>query len=122
MMEGVIDESKDVEKKATEAENEASAAYQTFIADSNAAIDAMNRDMTAKKGELAKSDESKAKADGDLKATEADLLALMEYKTGLHTQCDFVTKYFDIRQEKRAEEIEALQQAKAIFSGADFGR
>ena len=25
---------------------------------------------------------------------------------GLHTQCDFVTKYFDVRQQKRAEEIE----------------
>jgi hypothetical protein len=39
----------------------------------------------------------------------------------LHKACDFILQNFDIRQEARDQEIEALAQAKAILSGADFG-
>lgn len=38
----------------------------------------------------------------------------------LHKSCDFVVKNFDIRQEARSQEVEALKQAKAILSGAKF--
>ena len=34
--------------------------------------------------------------------------------------CDFTLKNFDIRQEARDQEVEALRQAKAILSGAKF--
>merc|ERR1719446_1432267 len=36
----------------------------------------------------------------------------------LHASCDFVMKNFEIRQSSRDEEIQALQQATAILSGA----
>jgi len=121
MIGSIIEESKEVEKDALTSENEASAAYEGYMVDSNAAIEAMSKEMISKSEELANVDEKKAQAAGDLKHTEADILGLLKYKMGLHQTCDFVTKYFDIRQTKRAEEIEALQQAKAIFSGADFG-
>merc|ERR1719152_313863 len=120
MIDNIILESKEVAAEALKAENEAMAAYQTYMGDSNAAIEAMSKDVVNKSGDLASVDERKAVADGDLKATEMDLLKLAEYKMNLHSTCEFVVKYFDIRQQKRAEEIEALQQAKAIFSGA-FG-
>merc|ERR1719428_1617201 len=71
-----------------------------------------------KSEELAKVDENKALAEGNLRATDADLLSLLKNYQTLHTDCDFLLKYFDVRQQKRAEEVEALQQAKAIFSGA----
>jgi len=38
----------------------------------------------------------------------------------LHAECDYVMKNFMIRQKGRSEEIEALQQAKQILSGADL--
>jgi len=118
MMEEVINDSKEEQAQAIKDENDASAAYQQYIADSKAALETMNKDKVAKTEELANADSSKAEAEGDLQQTEADLLGLMKYKMQLHTDCDFLTKFFDIRQQKRAEEIEALQQAKAIFSGA----
>merc|ERR1719240_1621802 len=121
MIQNIIEESKEVAADALTAVNEAMAAYDSYMKDSNAAIETMSKSIVTKSEELATVDERKAKADGDLKSTEMDLLKLAEYKMNLHTQCDFVMKYFDIRQQKRAEEIEALQQAKAIFSGANFG-
>ena len=38
----------------------------------------------------------------------------------LHKSCDFTLKNFDVRQEAMSQEIEALNQAKAVLSGADF--
>merc|ERR1719421_2777681 len=55
MMENCIEESKELEKEALAAENEASAAYQTYMADSNAAIEAMSKDMINKQEELEES-------------------------------------------------------------------
>jgi len=69
--------------------------------------------------------EKKATADADLvyskeslMKTMKDLEALNTYKGTLHQSCDFVLDNFDTRQEKRADEIEALRQAMDILSGA----
>jgi HAMP domain-containing protein len=118
MMENIIEESKAEQESAIKAENDAVAAYAQFTADTTQSIEAMQRSIISKTEELAKVDGSKAEAEGDLQATNADLLALLKTYQTLHSDCDFLLKYFDVRQTKRAEEIEALQQAKAIFSGA----
>jgi len=118
MIQHIIDESKEEQKDTLAAENAAGTAYQTFVDDNNAAVEAMSKSVINKSEELAKVDENKAIAEGNLRATDADLLSLLKTYQTLHEDCDFLVKYFDVRQQKRAEEIEALQQAKAIFSGA----
>merc|ERR1719387_3155973 len=118
MIEHIIEESKEEEKETIAAENAAGVAYQSFVEDNSAAIEAMSKSVINKSEELAKVDSNKAEAEGNLRATEADLLSLLKTYQTLHEECDFLLKYFDVRQTKRAEEIEALQQAKAIFSGA----
>merc|ERR1719263_82919 len=120
MIEGIIDESKDVAAKALKAENDSSANYESFVTNSNEAIKALQKDIVAKTEEMAKADVGIEKAKGDLAHTEADLLELASTATELHAQCDFVVKFFDIRQTKRSEEIEALVSAKAIFEGVKF--
>lgn len=120
MIEGIIDESKDVAAKALKAENDSSANYESFVTNSNAAIKALQKDIVAKTEEMAKADVGIEKAKGDLAHTEKDLVALAESATELHASCDFVVKFFDIRQTKRSEEIEALVSAKAIFEGVKF--
>jgi len=114
----IIEESQAEEKAAIQSENDANAAYAEFVSDNSKAVETMSLSVINKSEELAKVDENKALASGNLRATEADLLSLLKTYQTLHTDCDFLIKYFDVRQQKRAEEIEALQQAKAIFSGA----
>jgi len=41
-------------------------------------------------------------------------------EAALHQSCDFVMKNFKLRQSARDEEIQAMQQAIAILSGAKF--
>merc|ERR1719152_500286 len=118
MIQHIIDESKQEQKETVDAENAANAAYQSFVDDNNQAVEAMSKSVINKSEELAKVDQNKAEAEGNLRATDADLLSLLKTYQTLHTDCDFLLKYFDVRQQKRAEEVEALQQAKAIFSGA----
>jgi len=118
MIDHIIEESKEEEKEAIKSENDANSAYAEFVADNSKAVEDMSLSVINKSEELAKADEAKALTEGQLRATEADLLSLLKTYQTLHTDCDYLLKYFDIRQTKRAEEIEALQQAKAIFSGA----
>merc|ERR1719428_1977016 len=118
MIGNIIEESKAEEKEAIQAENDANAAYAEYVEDNSASIEAMSKSIINKSEELAKVDENKALAETNKRNTEADLLSLLKNYQTLHTDCDFLLKYFDVRQTKRAEEVEALQQAKAIFSGA----
>merc|ERR1719247_2834660 len=120
MIENIIDESKDEQKQSIEDENEASAAYSAFVADTKASLEALGKSLVNKSEELAGVDTAKAKAAGDLKHTETDLLKLAQVSATLHSECDFVVKFFDIRQSKRGQEIEVLQQAEAIIAGAKF--
>jgi hypothetical protein len=120
MIDSIIQESKDVAEKALKAENDAAAGYEAFVSNSNAGLEALQKDIVAKTEELAKGDKAKTKAKGDLKHTETDIETLAATAQELHGQCDFVIKFFDVRQQKRSEEIEALQSAKAIFEGVKF--
>jgi len=117
MLDGVVAESKDLETKAIAAENSNQAAYEHFLKDTNKLITSNNKNIANKSDAKAKADMSKAQAEGDLKATIQDILSLDEMAKELHDQCDFLLKNFDERQSSRSGEMDALRQAKAIFSG-----
>jgi len=51
-----------------------------------------------------------------------ELEKLGELLKAHHLDCDFVLKFFDLRQRARAEEMDAIKDAKAILSGANFGK
>jgi len=120
MLEGIVADAKDMVEKARAAENEATAAYQAFVKDSNDSMEAKATSITNKLEERAKMDAQKTHANSDATHTEEDLQALARYAAGVHGDCDFLLKNFEERQASRAEEIDALGQAKAIFSGADL--
>lgn len=58
--------------------------------------------------------------DEEVNSKTVELSDMEEQAAGFHTECDFLLKNFDVRQSARGEEIEALANAKAILSGADF--
>merc|ERR1719236_427702 len=120
MIQQIIDDAKAMEAEAIRAEEDSQKAYEDFVKETNASIEAKSRDIVDKS-------ETKAKAESDLvetkeskEATMLELEQLSNYNAELHQSCDFVLKNFDVRQTARDEEIEALKQAKAILSGAKF--
>merc|ERR1740130_2107937 len=49
-----------------------------------------------------------------------ELLDTLQYIQSLHGECDWLLQYFSQRKEARTSEINALGNAKAVLSGADF--
>merc|ERR1712129_563740 len=120
MIQQIISDAKAMEAEAIRSEEDAQKAYEDFVKETNASIEAKSKEIVNKS-------ELKAKAETDLvetkEAKEAVMLELEQlsnYNAELHQSCDFIMKNFDIRQTARDEEIEALKQAKAILSGAKF--
>jgi len=114
---------RDLEKEMTEADTEEKNSqneYEDMMSDS-----AEKRKTDSK----SLSDKVAAKADleADIEARKEkkaaagkELMATLEFIQSLHTECDWLLQYYDVRKEARAGEIDSLTKAKAILSGADF--
>jgi uncharacterized coiled-coil protein SlyX len=120
MLQQIIAEAKQLEADAIKAESDAQKAYESFVQDTNASIEEKNRDITNKSGDKAQAEADKTSAEQNLDAANNEQQQNKNEEADLHKSCDFTLKNFDIRQEARAQEVEALRQAKAILSGAKF--
>merc|ERR1719327_159718 len=114
---------KDLDKEMTEAtaqEQDSQGDYTQFISDSAEKRAADSKSVTEKEG--VKADlEAALQAQTEKKAsTSKELAATLEYIASLHAECDWLMKFYDVRKEARAGEIDALGKAKAILSGADY--
>jgi len=118
LIEQIIEDSKKVESEATSSEYQAQADYESYVKDSTALIQQLNEAVVAKSKASATAETELAEAKGDHEAAVGELESLAAYEADLHGECDFVQKNFDIRQKARLQEIEAIQAAKAILSGA----
>merc|ERR1719265_1043616 len=122
MIQGVIDDAKNLENEAIAAEQDSQAAYEGFISDSNKSIAAMSKSVAEKSAEIGTNDEALVTTKEDMKGVMADLESLNNIGKQLHYDCDFVLKNFELRQEARDQEVEALRQSIAMLSGSSQGR
>merc|ERR1711920_6670 len=120
MIQQIINDAKAMEAEAIRAEEDAQKAYEDFVKETNASIEAKTKAIINKSEEKAKAETDLTQANADKEAVLLELEQLSNYNAELHQSCDFVVKNFEIRQTARDEEIEALKQAKAILSGAHF--
>jgi len=114
---------RDLDKEMAEADTEeknSQAEYEKMMLDS-----AEKRKTDSK----SLSDKVAAKADleADIEARKErksaagkELMATLKFIQSLHTECDWLLQYYDVRKEARNGEIDSLTKAKAILSGADF--
>merc|ERR1719353_33412 len=117
MLDEVKQDSINMENEAIRDEEDAQAAYENFMKDSNKFIIKGTQgitDMTEAKS-TAESDLVMAKT--DLKGTMSELFGLHEEAGDLHKSCDFLLNNFELRQKARSEEMDALREAKNILSG-----
>jgi chromosome segregation ATPase len=120
MIQKIVQETRAMTVTAKKAENEAQAAYEQTIADTNASVRGLQQEITTKTKEKARATKDKLETGSDISDTDKELEGMSKYTAELHGECDFVLKNFDVRQEARAQEIEALQQAKQVLSGASL--
>jgi hypothetical protein len=119
-LELVIKDAERVEAAAMADENKAQEEYAKLVIDTKASIEADRDAISLKLEEKAKAEGTKAETEEAQSANSASLQKLTGMLQATHMDCDWLMKYFETRQEARAEEIDAIGQAKAILSGAKF--
>jgi predicted nucleic acid-binding Zn-ribbon protein len=114
---------KDLTKEMTEAE--------TAEKEGQADYEAAMKDAAEKRADdsqsLADKQKAKSQTEADLEsnteekaATTKTLMATEKHIMALHGECDWLLKYYEVRKEARAGEVESLENAKAVLSGADY--
>merc|ERR1719152_1006032 len=120
MMQGIINDAKAMEAEAIRGEEDSQKAYEDFVKETKLSIDAKTKDIVGKSDAKAKAEGEKVEAETEKEAVMGELESLMNENADLHKSCDFTLKNFELRQTARDDEIEALKQALAMFSGASF--
>jgi len=113
----------DLDKETTEAEVEethAQEAYENVMAESAAKRRGDSKALTDKEAASADLRGSLQRSESDKKSDTRDLMGTMKYISSLKAECDWLLQYFEVRKQARTDEIDSLQKAKAVLSGADF--
>jgi len=120
MIENIIHNTEMMIADVTRDEQSNQDAYTDIVNKSENSIKTKETSKINKSEVRAQKDMSKMEETSVLEKENADLKSLKSQEIDVHQSCDFVLKYFDVRQEARGQEIEALRQAIAILSGSDF--
>jgi chromosome segregation ATPase len=113
----------DLDKEMSEAETtekDSQADYEQLMADSAEKRATDSKTMADKESAKAQTEEDLQSHRDQLKESQRDLGETLKYIHDLHMECDWLLKYYDVRKEMRASEIDALGKAKAVLNGADY--
>jgi len=121
LLEKIMQDASREEAALLKNEQSSQAAYEELTKDSNSAIASYQNAVIEKTQLLEQSAAEKSETEAALLSNDEELAHLTDTLKAYHLDCDWILKYFDTRQQARTEEIEAVQEAKAILSGADFG-
>jgi hypothetical protein len=117
LLEQIMGDAKVLEAEAVKDEQTAQATYEKMIKDTNKSIRTKLSAKVNKSEDKAKAEQDLGNTKSDFQAQSTELETLGNSKQDLKLDCDFLLKNFDVRQQAREEEVEALRQAKAILSG-----
>lgn len=118
----IISEAEQEEATLELDENQAQKLYGSFVAETTSSIEADRQSIAEKEKQTAEASSSLSSTKESQLSNDASLEKLTSLLNGLHAECDYIIKYFDTRQKFRQEEMDAIDEAQAILSGADFGR
>merc|ERR1719375_1731970 len=117
----IIEDAKREEAELVLSEQDAQEAYASFVQETNSCLAACETSISEKTEAKSVAESDKAETEASLLTVEQELTSLKDLNIGLHADCDFLLENFEIRQTARKEEMDAIVEAKAILSGADFG-
>jgi len=114
---------KDLDTEMTEAEVEeknSQQEYDSWMTDAKKDRTGLSKSLKEKTATKADLEADEENMGDDKKATSAQLMATDKFIGNLHAECDWLVQYFDVRKAARAGEIDSLDKAKAVLSGADY--
>lgn len=120
LLQQIINDAKAIEAEATRAEADAQEGYESFVVETNRSVKAKTKARIDNEEDKAKKEVDRSEAISSRQGLQVEIDQLSSEEADFHKSCDFVVKNFEVRQEARDEEVEALRQAKSILSGANF--
>merc|ERR550514_2077932 len=115
----VSDLDKEIQTAQVEEKN-AQEEYEEFIQASAEKRAADSKSIAEKEAAKAGLESDITSLGEEKKATEKEAMAKAEFLKDLHLECDWLVNNFEVRKAARAGEVDALKQAKAVLSGADY--
>merc|ERR1719433_1007111 len=101
-------------------EQHAQTLYGEFVAATTATIEADRAAIEEKSIRKGETKGAKSDTEDEQLANDDQLAKLRDLLKAHHLECDYLIKYFDVRQQARQEEMDSIEDAKAVLSGADF--
>eukprot|EP00928_Gymnodinium_smaydae_P011260 TRINITY_DN14179_c0_g1_i1.p1 TRINITY_DN14179_c0_g1~~TRINITY_DN14179_c0_g1_i1.p1 ORF type:complete len:740 (-),score=236.85 TRINITY_DN14179_c0_g1_i1:83-2302(-) len=117
----IISDAESTEKEMQVSEQQAQEAYAGLVRDTAASIEADRAAIATKESERAETNGRRSETRETQMANDLEMGKLKELLQAHHASCDWVMQYFDVRQQARQEEMQAIEDAKSILSGANFG-
>jgi len=114
----------DLSKQITEMETEekdSQADYEALLKDASEKRALDSKALADKEGAKSELEAALLKDTESLKSQKDDLAMTEKEIAGLHGSCDWLLQNYELRKQARASEADALQKAKAVLSGADYG-
>jgi DNA repair exonuclease SbcCD ATPase subunit len=109
-----------LEAETSSGEDEAQREHDTFLADSSQDKEVKEKEARHKGFDKVRTERALSQAEKDLKATQAELDAALEYFDKLKPQCIDTGLSYEERVAKRKAEIISLQEALKVLSGEDI--
>merc|ERR1712137_894437 len=112
-----------LEKEMTEAKVEEANSqeeYEKLMSDAAAKRATDMKSVETKQSAKAGLENDLAEQGETLTSTSKELMATSKYISNLHGECDWLIQNHEVRKDARATEIDQLQQARAVLSGADY--
>lgn len=120
LLQQIIHDTEMMEAEILNCEQQSQETYEGMVKETNKSLTANQAALVNQNQSISRNEQELMDAEADLKDTSTQLEQEANEAADLHSECDFVLKNFEVRQTARDEEINALQQAKAILSGAKF--
>jgi len=116
----IINDAEVAEQEMALSEQKSQADYAEIVKQASASLEADRSSVRQREARIAAAEGEKSETEEAQLANDEDLAKLQDLLKAHHLECDYILKYFDIRQQARQEEMDAITDAKAILSGADF--
>jgi len=107
-------------KEAETEEKDAQGDYETLMSDAGEKRATDSKALIDKQAAKAEAEESLQVEAGKKTDLGTERMETMQIIMNLHSECDWLVKYYDVRKAARADEVDALGKAKDVLNGADY--
>jgi len=107
-------------KEAEVEEKNAQENYEKLMSDASEKRTKDSKALTDKSAAKAEGEEALQTETDKKSGLEEEVMEVDQILMNLHNECDWLLKYYDMRKQARADEMDALGKAKDVLNGADF--